>query len=117
MLTRAFAEHFSAEWIQAWNAQDLELILSHYSDDFVMSSPLIAVVVGEPSGTLHGKTAISAYWKKALTQAPNLHFELASTLVGADSITIYYKGVRGMAAEVFFFDATGKVIKSCAHYA
>jgi len=95
----------------------MDRILSHYADHFVMSSPLIAVIGGEPSGTLHGKKAIAEYWKKALSQAPNLHFELVSTLIGADSVTVYYKGVRGMAAEVFFFDASSKVIKSCAHYA
>jgi predicted ester cyclase len=116
VIAKTFAEHFSAEWIQSWNAQDMERILSH-SDEFVMSSPLIAMIAGESSGTLHGKTAVAAYWKKALAQAPNLHFELISTLVGADSVTVYYKGVRGMAAEVFFFDANGKVVKSCAHYA
>jgi hypothetical protein len=95
----------------------LELILSHYADDFVMSSPLIAAIVNEPSGTLRGKEAIGAYWQQALALTPVLHFELVSTLVGADSVTIYYKGVRGMAAEVFFFDAQGQVIKACAHYA
>jgi hypothetical protein len=95
----------------------LALILSHYADDFVMSSPLIATIVNEPSGTLRGKEAIGAYWQQALALTPVLRFELVSTLVGADSVTIYYKGVRGMAAEVFFFDAQGLVIKACAHYA
>lgn len=39
----------------------------------------------------------------ALKRMPTLEFEHVSSLVGADSITIYYKGARGMAAEVFFF--------------
>ena len=117
MITKPFAERFAAEWIRAWNSRNLERILSHYADDFVFSSPIIAVVVGEPSGTLKGKQAVGAYWTKALAQVPDLNFELVSTLVGIDSITLYYKGVRGMAAEVFFFDHNGKVIKSCAHYA
>jgi len=116
MITRKFADHFAEEWIRAWNSHDLELILSHYSDDFVMSSPRIAVVAGEPSGTLKGKPAIRAYWEKALALAPNLHFELISILVGVDSVTLYYKGVRAMAAEVFFLGVDGKVIKACAHY-
>jgi len=117
MLTKDFADHFAAEWIQAWNSHDLALILSHYADDFTMSSPRIVIVAGEPSGILTGKQAVGAYWKKALELAPNLNFELVSTLVGADSVTLYYKGVRGMAAEVFFFGADAKVIKACAHYA
>jgi len=117
MLTKDFAEHFASEWIRSWNCHDLELILSHYADDFVMSSPLIALVAGEPSGTLQGKAAIGAYWKKALSQIANLNFQLECTLVGVDSVVIYYKGVRGMAAEAFFFDSSRKVVKSCAHYA
>mgnify|MGYP006201126105 CR=1 FL=1 len=40
-----------------------------------------------------------------------------ATLVGADSITIHYRGVRGMAAEVFFFDKDRTVVKAAAHYA
>ncbi len=117
MLTAKFAEHFGKDWIEAWNSHDLDRILAHYSDDFTMSSPRIATVANEPSGTLAGKAAVGAYWRKALALVPDLHFELISTLVGADSVVLYYRGARGLAAEVFFFDATGTVVKSCAHYA
>jgi hypothetical protein len=117
VLTKPFAEQFAAQWISAWNARDLELVLSHYADDFVMSSPLIATIAQEPSGTLRGKHAVGAYWKQALALTPALHFELVSTLIGADSVTIYYKGARSMAAEVFFFKSQGQVSKACAHYA
>lgn len=117
MLTKAFADQFAAEWIQAWNGHDLDRILAHYADDFEMSSPRIPLVVGEPSGTLRGKAAVGAYWQKALALAPTLHFELVATLVGIDSITLHYRGPRGMAAEVFFFRPDGKVAKACAYYA
>ena len=66
MITQEFARRFASEWIDAWNAHDLERILSHYTDDFTMSSPRIAVVAGEPSGILRGKDAIRAYWKLSL---------------------------------------------------
>ncbi len=66
MLTREFADRFAHEWIEAWNSHDLGRVLSHYHDDFIMSSPRIAAVVGEPSGVLRGKNAIGAYWKRAL---------------------------------------------------
>lgn len=116
MLTREFADHFAEEWISAWNSHDLDAILSHYTDDFVMSSPRIAVLANEPSGTLRGKDAIRAYWKKALDLAPDLRFKLISTFVGADSIVLHYRGVRGLGAEVFFFNADGKVARAAAHY-
>jgi ketosteroid isomerase-like protein len=117
MLNKTFADRFAAEWIAAWNSHDLDRVLSHYADDFEMSSPYIAELAGEPSGKLKGKEAIHAYWARALKLIPELHFELISTLVGAGSITLYYKGHRGMAAEVFFFDSTRKVVAAFAHYA
>ena len=117
MIARAFADEFAHEWIEAWNAHDLERILSHYADDFEMSSPYIAQIAGEASGTLTGKAAVRAYWKLALSRMPDLRFELVSTLVGAHSLTLYYRGARGMAAEVFFFDASHQVVRAAAHYA
>ena len=65
---------------------------------------------------LHGKAAIGAYWKKALALAPELRFELIATFVGADCVVLHYQGVRGPAAEVFFFDAEGRVERSAASY-
>lgn len=117
MLSREFSDHFAADWIDAWNAHDLDRILSHYAEDFEMASPYIAQIWSEASGVLKGKATVGAYWKRALERAPTLHFELVSTLVGTDSLVLYYRGARGMAAEAFFFDGSGKVVKACAHYA
>ena len=117
MIETNFADHFAADWIAAWNAQDLERILSHYADDFEMSSPVIVRIAGEPSGTLKGKQAVGAYWAKALQLMPDLRFELIATLVGVNSITLYYRGARGPAAEVFHFNHEGQVAKAFAHYA
>lgn len=117
MIEKAFAEHFAADWIESWNSHDLERILEHYDDDFEMSSPYISKIAGEPSGTLRGKAAIGAYWDKALQLIPDLHFELITTLVGVDSITIYYKGAQErLVAEVFHFGSNQKVVKAYSHY-
>lgn len=116
MLTAEFARQFAEEWIEAWNSHSLEKVLSHYSEDFTMSSPYIAAIANEPSGTLHGKPAVAAYWRTALERMPDLRFELVATLVGAESLVLYYRGVRGMAAEVFFFNTEGKVARAAAHY-
>lgn len=112
-----FAQHFAQEWIDAWNAHDVDRILSHYADDLEMTSPAIVQIAGEPSGTLRGKAAVGAYWRKALALVPDLHFELITVLVGVRSVTVYYKGAKGrLAAEVFFFGAGGKVTQAMAHY-
>ncbi len=116
-MNNTFAEHFASDWIDSWNSHDLPRILSHYADDFVMTSPKIIQLADEPSGTLHGKAAIGAYWAKALQLIPDLHFELITTLVGVNSVTLCYRGAQGrMAAEVFHFNQEQKVIQAFAHY-
>src|SRR5438876_10821997 len=60
MIDREWAEAFAREWVDAWNAHDLERILSHYTDDFEMASPLIVERMGVASGRLKGKEAFAA---------------------------------------------------------
>ena len=117
MIDKDFAEHFAQDWIDAWNSHDLERILSHYADQFEMCSPVIIQIAGEPSGTLKGKDAVGTYWAQALTIIPDLRFELISTLIGVNSITLYYQGARGLTAEVLHFGADRKVVSAYAHYA
>ena len=112
------ANAFARDWIEAWNAHDLDRVLSHYTDDFEMCSPMISQLLGEHSGTLRGKSAVGAYWLRALQAVPDLKFELITVLVSVRSLVIYYKGARGrLSAEVFNFDSTGQIVKAVAHYA
>jgi hypothetical protein len=117
MIDKKFAEHFARDWIDSWNSHDLDRILAHYTDQFEMSSPVIIEIAGEASGTLKGKDAVGAYWAKALSLIPDLWFELVTTLIGVNSITLYYKGTRGLSAEVFHFGSDQKVLRAYAHYA
>jgi len=117
MITHEWANQFARDWIDAWNAHDLDRVLAHYTADFEMSSPYTAKFAGEPSGTLRGRERVRAYWQNALTQFPDLHFELTGVFTGADSIAIHYRGVQGkQVVEVLFFDATKKAYKALAHY-
>lgn len=108
----AFADH----WIESWNSHDLDQIMSHYTEDFEMSSPVIVTAMNEPSGKLKGKEAIRFYWSKALEKYPELKFEKLHVLVGINSVTIIYNGVRGLSAESFHFASSGKVFAAYAHY-
>lgn len=64
-----------------------------------------------------GKNAVGAYWAKTFQLIPDLHFELICTLIGVNSITLYYKGARSLAAEVFHLGPDKKVVRAYAHYA
>ena len=89
MLRDDFAKQFASEWTSAWNAHDLDAVLSHYADDFEMVSPIMKQMGISPSGRLHGQSAIRKYWQKALQLIPDLKFELVSVLTGVESITLY----------------------------
>jgi hypothetical protein len=108
---------FAREWIAAWNSHDLERILSHYTEDFEMASPLIIERLGEASGVLKGKTAIRSYWARGLAAKPPLRFKLVGVFAGVRSITIQYRSIgRRDAAEVLQFNDAGQVIRAAAHY-
>jgi len=111
------AQHFANEWIAAWNSHDIDRILSHYTDDFEITTPMIKTVMSIESGTLKGKAAIRDYWLTALQKIPDLHFELREVTHSIGSIALYYQSVFGkMAIEVMFYDEQGKIKKVIAHY-
>jgi ketosteroid isomerase-like protein len=118
MIDRAWARQFAIEWIQAWNAHDLERILSHYADDFEMHSPLIVERMGVAEGVLRGKHAVRPYWQRGLDARPPLRFELRDVLVGVNTLAIYYLSTtrNRMVAEVLTIDAQGKVVSGAGLY-
>jgi ketosteroid isomerase-like protein len=117
MISLTQAQTFAQEWVDAWNSHDLDRILSHYADDFQMTSPFIVTMMDEPTGTIKGREKVRAYWAKALERLPDLHFDLIEVLASVDSITVYYHAILGKrAVEVFFLDENGKVRRGIAHY-
>lgn len=108
---------FAEEWINAWNSHNLDAILSHYSEDIEITTPMIKLALGLENGSLKGKKLVADYWQKALAKLPDLHFELYEITTGVNSIALYYKSVMNKnAIEVMFFDENGKVNKMIAHY-
>lgn len=118
VLDRDFADRFAEEWIASWNSHELERVLSHYTDDFQMSSPRIAALGFSETGTLQGKEAMRAYWGPSLGEDSRVNMDHIATYLGANSITISYRSVASgrMAAEVLLFDDDGRVYESFAHY-
>lgn len=112
-----FARNFADEWVAAWNAHDLDRVLSHYRDDFVLATPLIKKIAGEPSGVLTGKAAIRPYWSRALKLVPDLRLKLLHVTSGIDMVAVCYETVGNrIAIENFLFDSNGKVCRSTVCY-
>jgi hypothetical protein len=45
------ASEFAALWVEAWNSQDLDCIVAHYSEGVVFSSHLLQTLGGGNSNT------------------------------------------------------------------
>ena len=109
--------NLAQEWLNAWNAHDLEAIMAHYAEDITFYSPFIRQINNDPAGRIKGKTDLKAYFQRALVAYPDLQFEPYHVMEGVDSIVIYYKSVKGLlAAEMMLLNGEGKVCEVRAHY-
>lgn len=114
LIEKEWARAFATEWIDAWNAADLDRILTHYTDGFEMSSPFILERLGVESGQLSGKEEIRSYWLKSLSATPSLRFELMDVFSGMDVVAILYRNVTRsrMVIERMRFDQNGQVFEA-----
>lgn len=117
MLTEAEAKQFAGHWMHAWNTRDLDAVMSHYAQEVVLTSPVAAKLLNDPSGTVAGKEALRAYFKRGLDAYPSFTFELLDVLWGISSVVLYYLNHRGnKTAEFMEFDANQKVVRVVANY-
>jgi len=115
-MDQAAAHAFVNQWVRDWNALDVEAVLGHFADDVVFTSPVAARVLPETAGVVVGKEALRAYWSRALTLVPDLHFEVLGTYVGIDTLVIQYRNQRGgLVCEVLTFDG-GLVVEGHGTY-
>jgi ketosteroid isomerase-like protein len=117
VLTRDEAWKLAKEWVAAWNAHDLELILAHYEDDVELTSPVAAQLFGTAAGKVVGKANLRAYFQRGLTAYPELHFQLEDVLWGVSGVVLYYLNQKGTrTAEFMELSASGKVARVVANY-
>ncbi|MFE6806874.1 nuclear transport factor 2 family protein [Streptomyces sp. NPDC057696] len=98
------ARAFVDSWVTAWNAHDLEALLSHFADDVTFRSPVAAQLLGN-DGVIRGKDALRAYWEEGLRRIPDLQFEVVGSYVGVDCLVINYRNQKGgLVNEVLIFE-------------
>lgn len=116
-LTKQFAKNFAEEWVNAWNNRDIELIMGHYVESVVFSSPFILKTMIGNHGTIQGKTELRKYFEGALEKNQDLHFDLKHIMLGVKSITLIYirKGTM-LASEVMVLNDEGKIVQGMSHY-
>lgn len=107
---------FSADWVAAWNAHDLDTLLSHFHDDVVFTSPVAAQIVPESGGVLRGKDALRAYWTEGLRRIPDLRFSVERVFAGVSVLVISYRNQRGNLVDEVLVFADGVVVEGHVTY-
>jgi ketosteroid isomerase-like protein len=104
-MDHATAQEFAQDWVQAWNAHDLERVLGHFADDVVFTSPAAAQLIRGSDGVLRGKAALRAYWTEGLRRIPDLRFTVLDVYAGVSVLVINYRNQKGArVSEVLIFD-------------
>jgi len=116
-VTREEASNLADHWVAAWNAHNLDLIMSHYEDEIELTSPVAAQLLGRPDGRVAGKTALRKYFQRGLEAYPELQFHLEDVLWGVNSVVLYYTNQKGTrTAEFMELSTSGKVERVVANY-
>jgi len=117
MLAEKEARSFAEEWAAAWNAHDLERILAHYCEDVTLTSPVVVQLLGQAAGTVVGKPALRAYFKRGLDAYPQLRFAIERVAWGVRSVVVLYQNQRGTrTAEFMELADDGRVRRVVANY-
>jgi len=116
-VTKDEAWKLANHWVAAWNAHNLDLIMTHYEDAIELTSPVAARLLGTPDGKVAGKANVRAYFRRGLEAYPELQFRLEQVLWGVNSLVLYYINQKGTrTAEFMELSATGKVARVVANY-
>lgn len=116
-MTRDEFCQLAEDWVAAWNAHDLEAIISHYDEQVELISPVAEQRLGISNGRVSGKAPLREYFRRGLEAYPELHFDLKDVLAGLNSLVLYYTNQKGTrTAEFMDLSASGKVTRVVAHY-
>ena len=111
------ATESATEWVEAWNSDDLERIISHYAETLHYCSPLVLERIPGSGGVIRDRVTLRSYVQAGLSKNPALQFTLREVLLGAHGIALYCGNPRGgQTAEYFEFDADGRVVKVISCY-
>ncbi len=106
------------EWIEAWNAHDLDTIMALYSPEIVFQTPTVIDTLGIADGRVSGADALREHFERGLQRLPDLHFELERIYVGVRSIAITYRWADGTpVAELHEYDDDALIERVQALYA
>jgi len=116
----AASEFIAMQWFAAFNAHNLEQLISLYDDNAEHFSPKLKVRRPETNGLVTGKDALRDWWQDAFDRLPTLHYKVTSLTANDSRVFMeYVRVVDGeddmLVAEVLEI-RNGKIIASRVYH-
>ncbi len=78
------------KWFDAFNAHNLDQLLSLYDDHAEHFSPKLKIRKPETGGLIKGKPALHDWWKDAFDRLPTMRYKVTSLTANSDRIFMEY---------------------------
>ena len=90
-------EYIAMQWLEAFNARQLDKLLDLYTDDAEHFSPKLKVHKPETEGLVKGKDALRDWWEGAYLRLPTLFYKVNS--LTANNYRVFMEYTRTVAGE------------------
>ena len=90
-------KQIALKWFEAFNAHDLEKLLSLYDDNAQHFSPKLKIRKPETQGLIKGKAALREWWQDAFDRLPSLQYEVIK--LTADEEQVFMEYIRHVDGE------------------
>jgi ketosteroid isomerase-like protein len=79
------------QWFEAFNAHDLEKLLSLYAEDAVHYSPKLKIRMPETEGLIAGKASLRNWWQDSFDRLPGLRYHPTNFIANDASVFMEYR--------------------------
>lgn len=83
-------EAIARTWMDAFNAHDVDRLITLYDEQATHTSPKIRTLHPETAGMLVGRAALQRWWADAIARLPGLRYELLTVTASAERVFIEY---------------------------
>src|SRR6266478_1979161 len=105
------------DWIEAWNAKDLNRIMRHYASSVVFEANTVVRRWSRPDGILRGADELREHFRMGLEIAPTLRFELEEVFTAPSGYAALYRRDNGnRVLDVVELNSSSKAVAVKAFY-
>ena len=114
------SEEIARRWLKAFNAHDLEALLTLYDDRAEHFSPKLKLRKPETNGLIRGKAALREWWQDAFHRLPALTYKEISLTANESRVFMEYTrivpGEENMNVAEVLEIKNGKIIASRVYH-